>query len=99
MSISRITPSLIAATNENTIALVNGNADFSLIKLEAPSEFNKLGRSLTNHRREMVEEGAVHRTARWLGALFGSIAPLSPLVIKAYGTRASKISRSHTNGN
>ncbi|KAH8632269.1 hypothetical protein IG631_13952 [Alternaria alternata] len=99
MSISRITPSLIAASNENTVALVNVNADFSLIKLEAPNEFKELGRSLTHHRRELAEEGAVHRTARRLGALFESIAPLSPHVIKAYGTRVSEISRSHTNEN
>ncbi|CAN9389827.1 unnamed protein product [Alternaria alternata] len=99
MSVSRITPSLIAASNENTVALVNVNADFSLIKLEAPNEFKDLGRSLTHHRRELAEEGAVHRTARRLGALFESIAPLSPLVIKAYGARVSEISRSHTNEN
>lgn len=99
MSISRITPSLIAASNENTVALVNVNADFSLIKLEAPNEFKDLGRSLTHHRRELAEEGAVHRTACRLGALFESIAPLSPLVIKAYGARVSEISRSHTNEN
>jgi hypothetical protein len=99
MSISRITPSFIAATNENTVALINVNADFSLIKLEAPNEFKELGRSLTHHRREMAEEGAVHRTARRLGALFESIAPHSPLLIRAYGTRVSEISRSHTNEN
>jgi hypothetical protein len=85
MSISRTTPSIISVTNENTFALVNVNADFSLIKLEAPSEFRELGRSLTHHRREMAEEGAVHRTARRLGALFESIAPLAPHLIRAYG--------------
>jgi hypothetical protein len=99
MSISRITPSIISATNENTLALVNVNADFSLIKLEAPSEFRELGRSLTHHRREMAEEGAVHRTARRLGALFESIAPLAPHLIRAYGSRVSEISQSQTNEN
>jgi hypothetical protein len=99
MSIGRIAPSFISATNENTFALVNVNADFSLIKLEAPNEFKALGKSLSHHRRELAEEGAVHRTARRLGALFESIAPLAPLVIRAYGTRVSEISRSHTNEN
>jgi hypothetical protein len=99
MSISRITPSLVSATNENTFALVNLNADFSLIKLEAPNEFKELGKSLTHHRRDLAEEGAVHRTARRLGALFESIAPVAPSVIRAYGTRVSEISRSHNKQN
>jgi hypothetical protein len=99
MSVSRITPSLISATNENTFALVNVNADFSLVKLAAPNEFEDLGRSLTDNRRELAEEGAVHRTARRLGALFDSLAPLAPNVIRAYGKRVSEISRSHTDEN
>ena len=94
MSVGRIAPSVVSGTNENTFALVNFNVDFSLLKLEAPREFTGLGLSLTRKRREMAEDGAVHRTARRLGALFESIAPHAPNVIRAYGLRASEISQS-----
>jgi hypothetical protein len=96
MSISRITPSLLSATNETTLALANFNFDLSLVKLDAPSEFKDLGRSLTRQRREMAEEGAVHRTARRLGILFESIAPNALNLGRAYGSRVSEISRNHT---
>ncbi|KAF2247597.1 hypothetical protein BU26DRAFT_400991, partial [Trematosphaeria pertusa] len=97
MSISRISNSLVSGTNENTLALVNFNIDFSLLKLEPPREFAGLGLSLTQQRREVAEEGSVHRTARRLGALFENSAPKSPNLIRAYGSRVSEISQGSTN--
>jgi len=93
MSISRLSNSIVSGTNENTLALVNFNIDFSLLKLEAPREFAGLGLSLTRQRRELAEDGPVHRTARRLGALFESITPTSPTLIRAYGSRVSEISQ------
>ena len=94
MSISRVTASLATGINETTLALANLNFDFSLIKVEAPQEFKGLGHSLTPQRREIAEDGSVHRTARRLGALFEEVAPLTPSLIRAYGHRASEISQS-----
>jgi hypothetical protein len=94
MAISRVTASLASGINENTLALANFNVDFSLFKLEAPQEFKGLGLSLTPQRRELAEDGRVHRTARRLGALFEEITPLTPNLIRAYGSRASEISES-----
>lgn len=93
MSITRISNSLVSGTNENTLALVNFNIDFSLLKLEAPGEFTGLGLSLTRQRRELAEEGPVHRTARRLGALFENVVPDTPSVTRAYGSRVSEISQ------
>ncbi|USP77955.1 hypothetical protein yc1106_05229 [Curvularia clavata] len=97
MSISRFNTSVVSGTNENTLALVNLNVDLSLLKLEAPSEFKDLGRSLTRQRREIAEDGSVHRTARRLGAVFEGIAPHTPSLIRAYGSRVSEISRDSSN--
>lgn len=93
MSISRISNALVSGTNENTLALVNFNIDFSLLKLEPPGEFTGLGLSLTRQRRELAEEGPTHRTARRLGALFENVVPDSPALIRAYGSRVSEISQ------
>lgn len=93
MSISRFNASVISGTNENTLALFNFNVDLSLVKQEAPSEFKDLGRSLTRQRREIAEDGSVHRTARRLGAVFEDIAPHTPHLVRAYGSRVSEISR------
>jgi hypothetical protein len=60
-SISRINPSLAALTNENTFALANVNIDFSMIKVTAPVEYNKLGMVLSSSRRKEAEEGELHR--------------------------------------
>jgi hypothetical protein len=98
MSIGRLSNSLVSGTNENTLALVNFNIDFSLLKLEAPQEFSGLGLSLTRQRRELAEEGPVHRTARRLGALFENVVPNSPTLIRAYGSRVSEISQKTAKG-
>jgi hypothetical protein len=93
MSLGRVAASLVSGVNENTFALVNLNFDFALEKLEAPREFYGLGASLTKQRRSLAEEGTAHRTARRLGQLFEDIAPDTPHLIRAYGSRASEISQ------
>ena len=75
MSISRFTASLASGHNENTVALANINFDFSLIRVEAPTEYQALGASLSNKRRNEAEAGTQHITARKLGALFEQIPP------------------------
>jgi len=41
-AIGRFTASLVSGTNENTFALANFNIDFSLVKVEAPIEYQGL---------------------------------------------------------
>lgn len=96
MSISKITASLASAHNENTLALANVNFDFSLFKVEAPTEYQALGASLSNKRRTEAEAGTQHITARKLGALFDQILPVTPNLSKAYGRRVSEISSDKT---
>jgi hypothetical protein len=91
---SEINASLVHAHNENTLALANVTLDFSLFKIQPPVEFTGLGSSLSEQRRVMAEDGLPHQTARKLGALFEQIIPSTPLLIKAYGCRASEISKS-----
>ena len=76
------------------MALANLNFDFTLIKFEAPKEFQALGETLSHQRRSDAEDGAAHKTARRLGALFESLVPSTPQLLKAYGLRASEIIKS-----
>ena len=92
-SISKLTPAAIANTAEFTAALANINFDFALYKIEAPKEFDGVGSSLSTRRRDEAENGMPHITARKLGALFGELIPSTPNVSRAYGQRASEISR------
>lgn len=90
-SFGKISNSLIQGTNENTFALANINFDFSLLSFAAPGEFAGLGSALAHSRRENAEHGALHRTARKLGALFEGVVPQVPHLMSAYGKRASEI--------
>lgn len=92
-SISRLTPTAISNTAEFAAALANIKFDFSLYKIEAPKEFDGVGSSLSTTRRDEAENGMPHVTARKLGALFESTLPPTPNVTRAYGQRASEISR------
>ncbi|KAK4124620.1 hypothetical protein N657DRAFT_633657 [Parathielavia appendiculata] len=56
--------------------------------LEAPKEFSGVSQSLTEHRRENAESGALHPTARKLRALFDGVSPLVPELL---GKRVSEI--------
>jgi len=91
MSLQQLTAAIVAGTQETTLALASLHFDFSLCKVEAPSEFKLLGQELTPSRREAAEEGTPHITARKLGALFQQGLPPTDSLFKAYGTRASEI--------
>ncbi|KAL6693077.1 hypothetical protein J3F84DRAFT_381488 [Trichoderma pleuroticola] len=82
---------LAAVSHEVTVAAANLNFDFTLIKVEAPKEYSGVNDSLTEVRRENAENGALHRTARKLGALFDGIPPPAEHLLAAYGNRVSEI--------
>lgn len=90
-SIGRIQAALAAATNEVTLAAANINFDFTLVKCEAPREFQPLGDVLSRKRKQNAEFGSTHITARRLGALFNGLFPETPELLKAYGNRVSEI--------
>lgn len=94
MSIGRVVPSAISGSYEATIALAAANFDFSLVKIEAPVEYQGLGLSLSNKRSNEAEDGQIHVTARKLGALFADTIPRTPELYHAYGLRASEIAKS-----
>jgi hypothetical protein len=97
MSFGKFQAALTHFTQETTIAkLADINFDFSLVKVEAPSEFKALGAALSKTRRSDAESGSTHVIARKLGALFQSMLPDTPNLIRAYGQRASDISQSPT---
>ncbi|KAK7976286.1 hypothetical protein PG989_014749 [Apiospora arundinis] len=92
-SFGKFSTSLIQGVNENTLALANLNFDFSLVKVQAPAEFQQIGPALAEKRRQNAEGGTSHQTARKLGALFEALVPAVPGVISKYGERASQIMR------
>ena len=93
-AINKVAASLVSATNENTFGLANFNIDFSLIKVEAPVQYQGLRSALSRRRVENAEQGPQHRTARRLGALFEQILPPIKTLAEAYGRRASEIAGS-----
>jgi hypothetical protein len=92
--IGRITAALSTFHNENSISLANLNFDFTLVKLEAPVEYRRVGTTISPKRKVDAEDGDLHRTARKLGALFQNSIPSTVALFKAYGTRVSEISTS-----
>ncbi|RWA03321.1 hypothetical protein EKO27_g11784 [Xylaria grammica] len=93
MSLGRLQASLAQATQEFTVAAANINFDFTLVKVEAPPEYQDIATVLSSPRVREAETGPLHATARRLGALFEGFCPRTPNLIKAYGLRASEISR------
>ena len=93
-SYGRIQGALTALTQDTTLALVNGNFNFSLVRIDASAEYKGLGAALSRRRRSAAEHGTSHRTACKLGALFEQVLPLTPSLFKAYGLRASEIAQS-----
>lgn len=94
MSISQLTAALGSASLEVLAALVNAKFDFSIVKIEAPVEFQGVGQAISATRRNVAENGLTHITAMKLGALFEQIIPETPALVRAYGTRASDIMKS-----
>ncbi|KAK8015783.1 serine threonine kinase [Apiospora marii] len=92
-SIGRIQAGFAQASQELTVAAANLNFDFTLIKVEAPPEYQTIGNLLTPTRVREAETGSIHVTARKLGALFEDACPDTPNLIKAYGSRALEISK------
>ncbi|PMD61990.1 uncharacterized protein K444DRAFT_662148 [Hyaloscypha bicolor E] len=93
MSFNKLAVSAVNGALEIQPALANINFDFSLWKVAPPKEFEGVGAALTTFRRNEAENGCAHRTARKLGALFEKVLPTTPKLIKAYGQRASEISK------
>jgi hypothetical protein len=89
--VGRITAALVTVHNENSVSLANLNFDFALVKMEAPTEYNGLEATISRKRKMDTEEGALHKTARKLGALFGALLPPTDDLLRAYGTRVSEI--------
>ncbi|KAK5660751.1 hypothetical protein OQA88_12117 [Cercophora sp. LCS_1] len=89
--LGKVMNSAVSAVNENTLALVNINFDFSLWRCSPAPEFHPVGSALTVGRRKEAETGQTHRTACKLGFLFHEEIPDTPKLIKAYGHRVSEI--------
>jgi hypothetical protein len=94
----QIRGSLITNQVENHAGLIQWHLDFSLIKVEAPSEYKDIGQSLSARRRNDADEGQSHLTAAQLGALFGGLVPREKVsnLIRAYGLRCSDTANSPT---
>jgi hypothetical protein len=92
-AISRFTTALMAGSQENTFALAALNFDFSLYKIEAPTEYQVVGTRLTDERRDRAESGSHHITARKLGALFRSKTLRVSSFLRVYGERVTEIMR------
>lgn len=90
-SIGKFTTSAVSAVSEITFTAASLNFDFSLVKVEAPQEFQALGQVLSRERRRDAEDGTSHNTARKLAALFEPLLDHTPELFKAYGTRSSEI--------
>ncbi|KAK0748036.1 hypothetical protein B0T21DRAFT_279433 [Apiosordaria backusii] len=89
--LGKIDVSGVAFKNENTVALVNINLDFSLWRCTPSPEFQPVGSALTIARKQEAETGELHRTACKLGFLFAEVIPDTPKLFKAFGTRVSEI--------
>lgn len=90
-SIGGLDLSLISAQQKLALGLAHINFDFSLVKIEAPVEYQTVGACLSKRRKQEAETGPLHIVARKLGALFASDIPPAPRLFRAYGERASKI--------
>lgn len=90
-SLGKINASAISLPAELTIAAAAFNIDFTLLKIEAPKEYQGLGNALSANHRAEAENGQSHITARRLGALFDSKLTRVLHLIDAYGKRVSEI--------
>ncbi|KAL3474145.1 hypothetical protein BJX99DRAFT_248478 [Aspergillus californicus] len=92
-SIQKLGVSAVNAVAENNVSLLHGNFDFSLVKCQVPAELIPLGERLSKQRRETAEDGPFHILAQRLGILFEEVLPNVPSLLRAYGTRASEITK------
>jgi hypothetical protein len=90
-SISKAIGSVLNVSQETTLALANLSCDFSIVKIEAPTEYAGLGSTLSKRRIAEAEDGNIHTTARRLGSLFGQGLPDVSSLISAYGRRVTEI--------
>ncbi|KAL7913895.1 hypothetical protein GGI35DRAFT_438893 [Trichoderma velutinum] len=90
-SLGKLSNSLVSVTNENTVALVNLNVDFSVFRCDPSPEYLAVGSALTTKRKQEAENGAIHATACKLGFLFHQMLPDTPKLLQAYGIRVSEI--------
>ena len=91
MSLQKLTAALASGNAELQVALASMNLDISLIKMEAPKEYQPLALALPSRRKAEAEEGSTHAVARKLQALFSGLYMPTPALYTAYGSRASKI--------
>ncbi|KAF2466087.1 uncharacterized protein BDR25DRAFT_395909 [Lindgomyces ingoldianus] len=96
MNLPQIRASIISPTAESHVALAGFHIDFSLIKVQAPSEYRDIGRLLSPRRKTEADEGQSHLTAAQLGLLFEGLVPKVPDLIRAYGLRCSEVAKSPT---
>ncbi|KAL8718340.1 MAG: hypothetical protein Q9225_004519 [Loekoesia sp. 1 TL-2023] len=89
--LGNVNVSLLQNKQEAALALAHINFDFSLVKYEAPIEFQGLGASLSKQRKKEAEDGSTHLVARKLGALFESDLPVVKSLTQAYGRRVTEI--------
>ncbi|KAI0881530.1 uncharacterized protein GGS22DRAFT_196460 [Annulohypoxylon maeteangense] len=97
--VTKVDLSAVKNKAELQASLVSWNWDFSLVKVEAPKEFNAVGNCISPHRKLDAETGDLHRTARRLGALFEGVSPDAPALLRAYGTRVSEICTHNSKAN
>ncbi|KAH0844695.1 hypothetical protein AYO21_01983 [Fonsecaea monophora] len=93
VQLGKVHNSVFSGIAEATLALANVNFDFSLVKVNAPVEFEAVGHALSTFRRDLAESGSIHIIARKLSAIFEAIVPPTPRLYEAYGRRASGICR------
>ncbi|KAK5664008.1 hypothetical protein OQA88_222 [Cercophora sp. LCS_1] len=97
MAINRLQAALANITTDLTAAAAQINFDFTLLKIEAPPEFQPLGNVLSRQRKELAECGTPHITAKRLGALFDGVCPPTLNLFRAYGLRVSEIAEAIEN--
>ncbi|KAH6612856.1 hypothetical protein B0J18DRAFT_441260 [Chaetomium sp. MPI-SDFR-AT-0129] len=95
-AVGRLQAALASVTNEVTVAAANIKFDFSIVKYEAPKEFQPVGQLLSDRRKRDAEDGKSHITARRLAALFAGVCPKTPALVASYGKRASEIATQAT---
>jgi hypothetical protein len=86
----KLTAALATLSSPTSLSLAN--VDITLVKYEAPKEYQGLGQTMSIERKADAEHGRLHRTARKLGALFEGTLPIPSSLFKAYGRRVSEIS-------